>query len=128
MKRIQKLRLPMWIVRKLPFGYEEEELSAVIVPAFIFLVMGVATACYNWFTLKWVVLWILGILFVFCAALGVICWIVIQTTLLEKIREELVICYRMETDLEKKLLIGEKLNALCVSMEEAEQYPLNSGK
>ena len=122
MKRIKKSKIPQWIAKRLPIGQEDEAISAVVVPIFMFLIMGISNSWFNWFNSKWVILWILGSILIIGVTLCIMSWIINQTVLLQKSREELIVSYKLESDPERKESIVIKLKELYVSSEEIESY------
>ena len=117
MRRIRKSRLPKWLISKLPYGNEDEIISAIIVPGMLFSLMAIGFMWYEFHDSRWilveVLLFVLSVLCIFAIAW----WTLAQVELLKVSRQELMLCYKLTKNSEEREKIKRKLADLCVSVD-----------
>jgi hypothetical protein len=113
MRRVEKLKLPKWLVSRLPFGEEDETISSIVVPAGLFFLMGIG---FLWYEVSGS--WDLGAgllaIALVCIAFMFFRWLLAQVDLLKFSRQELIVCYELTEEPEEKEKIKEKLKKLYV--------------
>ena len=117
MKRIEKTKLPKWIVSKLPFGSEDEVISSVLVPMVLFSLMGIGVLWHEFYDPDLVFVEVLLTIVLIAAIVGFLWRVIAQVDLLKNSREELMHRYKTTKDKQEKEKIKNKLHQLCVTVE-----------
>ena len=113
MKRIEKVKLPKWLVSNLPFGSEDGRISWIAMSIGLLFLVGIgALLRYKMFG-PWLLKAVL-----FAAALVMvfmfILWLIAQVDLLKVSRQELMLCYKLTEEPEEKENVRKKLEKLYV--------------
>ncbi len=117
MRRIRKSRLLKWLISKLPYGNEDEIISAIIVPGMLFSFMAIGFMWYEFHDSRWILVEVLlFVLFVLCI-FAIAWWTLAQVELLKVSRQELMLCYKLTKNSEEREKIKRKLADLCVSVD-----------
>jgi uncharacterized membrane protein (DUF373 family) len=86
MRIFEEFCMPKWIAKRFPAGQEDQAASEVIVPTGIFTILGILVICCKFYGSEWEILAIVFSLAVVIIVVGFIYWILAQTELLKKER------------------------------------------
>ena len=109
MRRIEKTKLPKWIVSKLPYKGEDEVISSILVPFVLFSFMGIGLAWHELYNPEWLFIEVLITTVLVGAVLASAWWVLAQVDLLIRCRRELMLCYKLTKNSEEKEKIKKKL-------------------
>ena len=78
--------MPRWMMKHFPVGQEDQASSEIIVPTGIFTGLGVLVLCCKFYGTEWINLALLLSCLVIILVAGFIYWVLVQTDLLKKKR------------------------------------------
>ena len=78
--------MPKWMMKHFPIGAEDQASSEIIVPTGIFTILGILVLCCKFYGSEWRNLVLVVSLVVIILVVGFIYWILAQTELLKKKR------------------------------------------
>ena len=114
MIKFEKLRLPKWIISRIPFEKEYERTSFIIVLIILFPLVGIGLAWYEFYNPRWVLMGMLISITIMVIVCVFAWWLFLQVDLLKETREELIILYYHADNPKKKNEIKKKLQKLYV--------------
>ena len=86
MRIFDEFCMPRWIVNHFPLGQEDQAASEIVVPTGIFTILGILVVCCKFYRTEWRYLALLVSFVVIVLVVGFIYWILVQTDLLKKKR------------------------------------------
>ena len=88
MRIFKELSMPDWMMRHFSPGQEDQKASEIIVPTGIYTILWVLVACCGFYGTEWRYLALLVSFVVIVLAAGFIYWVLAQTDLLKKRRND----------------------------------------
>ena len=115
MKKIENLKLPRWIIKKIKHGEEDEDFSAMAVGTiFIYAVSAIAYFVYAPFGREYLNIEVIVAVAVL-ASIGISgVWLVSQVAYLDSLRKEALISFEYSKTTEEREDATLKLETLCV--------------
>lgn len=86
MRIFDEFCMPNWMMKHFPIGAEDQASSEIIVPTGIFTILGILVLCCKFYGSEWRNLVLVVSLVVIILVVGFIYWILAQTELLKKKR------------------------------------------
>ena len=86
MRIFDELCMPKWMMKHFPIGQEDQASSEIIVPTGIFTILGILVICCKFHGSEWKYLSLIISLVVIIFVAGFIYWVLVQTDLLKKKR------------------------------------------
>jgi Flp pilus assembly protein TadB len=86
MRIFEEFCMPKWMMNHFPPGQEDQASSEIIVPTGIFTILGVLVVCCNFYGTEWRNLALLVSCVIIILVAGFIYWVLAQTDLLKKKR------------------------------------------
>ena len=116
MKIIKKSRLPKWIIAKIPYGEEDQTISAIIVPVVLFSLMGIGVLWHELDNSLWIMIKIMVTLILIGIIVAVVWWIMVQIDVLRILRNRAKLHYQFANDDNEKLKIKKELSDLYMNV------------
>jgi uncharacterized membrane protein len=89
MKIFNEFCMPKWMMKHFLAGQEDQASSEIIVPTGIFTLLGILVVCCKFYGTEWRILALVVSLVVIILVVGFIYWILVQTELLKKKRNNI---------------------------------------
>ena len=117
MKMIRKLKLPRWVISRIPYEKEDETIGSIIAPMVLFPLMGIVISWYDLYNPKWVLVEIIVAILLISATIILAWWMLERGDMLKADRRNLMFDYDFTKNSEKKEQIKVELKKLLSNVD-----------